>query len=215
MRDLALDQARAQRLRLDSALLQRRLKDTLAALGEVVYELAARGELGELEEVPEIADCLIELEELEMRIVEMGERTREPEPPVSAGRGRARWSKSRRSSGVTRGGGEEREEREPMRVWRPNVDDLDDDDGTVSAFGAGADEDPLDDAEPASSRGRDRARERSRDRSRGRSRRRGGARGGIAFVDDDPLDPEEDLSRYMHEDDVADPDESSGAGENS
>lgn len=203
MRDLALDQARSQRMRLDTALLQRRLRDTLAALGEAVYELAASGQLGELEEVPEIADCLIELEELEQRIVEMEERSRAPMPapePAGGSRGRARWSKSRRSSGGRGGGGRGGGgggggggDPEP-RVWRPN---LGDDDGTVSAFGGDAlDDDPLDD-DPA-------PRKRSRSRSRGRSAR---ARGGIEFVNDDPIDPEEDLSNYMHEDDVVEGDQ--------
>ena len=42
----------------------------------------------------------------------------------------------------------------------------------------------------------------ARSRTRGR-RRANKARGGIAFVEDDPLDPDDDLASYMHDDDVA------------
>ena len=182
MRDMAMDQARNQRQRLDSALLQRKLRDTLTALGEVVYELAAAGELGSLADHPEIEAQLVELEELERRI---DDSEFEPRAPGPLGR-RANWpSKAQRAHSS---GGRERDPDDGVRVWRPNVDD---DDGVVSAFPA---DEPVtrETSEPARSRKRVM-------RERPRRANRGG--GGITFVDDGP-EPEEDLSEYMHEDDV-------------
>ncbi len=77
VKDAVERQARSQRVWLDSALLQRRHREAMTRLGEIVHALAASGELGDLEEFPEIARQLAVLEDLEERIVEAGERARE------------------------------------------------------------------------------------------------------------------------------------------
>ncbi len=189
-----MDQARNQRQRLDSALLQRKLRDTLTTLGEVVYDLAAAGELGALAELPEIEEQLIELEELERRIEDMGLESR-PAGPLSQ---RAKWpprsDRVRDHRADDRASDDPRDTRRPrareaddgVRVWRPNLDDL--------ATAEPADEAPSRDPD-APVRGRTRV---MRERPR-RAQHRGG---GITFVDD-ALEQDEDLSEYMHDDDVA------------
>ncbi len=77
VKDAVERQAKNQRVWLDSALLHRKHREALTALGEVVYSLAASGELGELEEYPEIARQLAILVELEQHIAETAERARE------------------------------------------------------------------------------------------------------------------------------------------
>lgn len=198
MRDVVERQARSSRSRLDGALLQRKHRDMMLALGEAVYELAVAGELGDLEEFPEITQCLVELEELEAQIAEAAERAhreaagittrprairrtrpgRDDDPPRPAARESAR--------GAARD--------DSFRVWRPTLPD-----------------DPLDDpledhaAEPAPAKPVERKPQRKAARSERVSRRatRPSGGGGIAFVDDDPLsDDDAELAEYMHADDV-------------
>jgi hypothetical protein len=117
MTDVARRQARSGQRRLDGALLERRRQAALAALGEAVYDLAARGELGELERSPELAGALDEVEAIEQRMAEADEAPRPGSP-------RAAWQNVPRTGG--RPGRPERaerfERREGGEVWRPPRD---------------------------------------------------------------------------------------------
>jgi len=185
VRDVVERQARSSRSRLDSALLQRKHRDTLLSLGEAVYNLAVSGELGDLEEFPEIMECLAELESLEAQIAGSLERAqREAAGMPTRPRGRANAAPVHQTSSRDNS----------FRVWRPSLpeDPLDDD--------------PVDLGEPVAAT-RTPVPERKPQRSAARSRRaRRAARsgsGGIAFVADDPLSEDDaDLKAYMHEDDV-------------
>jgi len=111
MTDVARRQARSQKQRLDTALLDRRRRDALADLGENLYELAASGEI-ELEELPELAQGVRDVEEIDRQISEAQGATRaglDTRRPV-------RLERTRRS-GKTGENGSERE-----RVWRPPRD---------------------------------------------------------------------------------------------
>ena len=70
-------QAKSQKVWIDSALLHRKHREALTTLGVVVHELAASGELGDLEDFPEIAEQLAVLVELERSIAEASERQRQ------------------------------------------------------------------------------------------------------------------------------------------
>lgn len=163
VREAASRQAHSGRVRLDEALLARRRKEALAALGEEIYELAARGELGDVEGAPGVRERLSELEDLDEALSRAEERARraggrrafaaaDEQPPAAAGRG------------------------EPMRVWRPVHP---------------GDTEAAEPAEPRPTRRRPR-----------RPARAARGPGGITFVDEAPPDGDEDLSEYMHADDV-------------
>jgi len=161
VRDAALRQAQTQRTFLDQALLSRKRKDALAALGEELYARLLAGELTELAQSPTIAGMLEELVELDDAIAAA-------EAPASEAP--ADWDKSRARHGRPSGG---------ARVWRPGA-------GAGIDAGDGDTEDA--DAEARPKRRRQRAAP-------------GQRRGGIAFVSDD--EPEDDdLSAFMHDDDV-------------
>src|SRR5688500_12506811 len=67
--DVARRSALTQKQRLDGALLERRRREALADLGEVLYQLLKSGEI-ELDELPELVQAAEEIEELERRIAE-------------------------------------------------------------------------------------------------------------------------------------------------
>jgi hypothetical protein len=182
VKDAVLEQAQSQRRVLDGALLDRRRREALAALGEAVYRRALAGDLGDLEDDRDIASRLDQVAELDRRLEEAGDR--DPGEAVSS----AQWAAAPERQRFHRAD----PERE-MRVWRPSLDDLDDD--------GGGDDRPT----PPSGARAARAAAGSADEPGGRRRRRGrpeGERGGgIAFVTD-PVDPDDDLEAYMHPDDV-------------
>ncbi|MCA9679495.1 MAG: hypothetical protein KC464_30975, partial [Myxococcales bacterium] len=65
VRDALERGAREGRARLDDVRSERRRGDALAELGELVLERVRRGELPELEDIPELADAIAAIEELD------------------------------------------------------------------------------------------------------------------------------------------------------
>ena len=60
--------AQAQRNRYDTVKFERRRKDAMAGLGEVVYRKAVRGQLGEIGDDPDVLAQLEEIDALDQRI---------------------------------------------------------------------------------------------------------------------------------------------------
>jgi hypothetical protein len=77
VRDALERGAREGRARFDDARHEKRRQEALAELGEIVLERVRRGELGELEQVPEAADAIAALDDLD---------SREEAPPVRRAR---------------------------------------------------------------------------------------------------------------------------------
>jgi hypothetical protein len=201
LREAVQRQARAQRGWFDTALLHRQRRDVMASLGEVIYELAVSGELGDLEEFPEVARLIHDLEEIDGQI-EDGDRS----VRSAAGSGRADWGRSRRTSERDQPERERERERDPSpRVWRPVVPP--DDDAEVTA------REPEPAPEPARAADPERARPArgGRGTSEASRRRPVRKRGGIAFVEDGAPSEDGDLRDYMNEDDVPDPGSESGS----
>jgi hypothetical protein len=101
--------AQAQRTRLDALKLERRRRDAMAQLGEVIYNLAMRGRLGELADDPDVRAQLEDIDTLDQRIDAAESRgasgfRANAGVPASTARRKSRAAKA---------------EREPMRVWRP------------------------------------------------------------------------------------------------
>jgi hypothetical protein len=69
MTEVARRQARTQKSRLDTALLDRRRRDALADLGEALYDLATGGEI-ELDELPELAERVEDVAAIDREIAE-------------------------------------------------------------------------------------------------------------------------------------------------
>jgi hypothetical protein len=107
MTDVARRQARSQKQRLDTALLERRRREALTELGENLYELASRGDI-ELDELPELFQGVQAVEEIDREIAEAAAETqkRNPRRPVRLERARPAEHP-----------GDRRE-----RVWRPPVE---------------------------------------------------------------------------------------------
>lgn len=104
MGDVARRSALTQKQRLDGALLERRRRDVLADLGQMLYDLVATGEI-ELEDLPELRRGVTDVEELDRQIAEA-------EAAALGGRG------ARRPVRLTRT--DRREPADPdARVWRP------------------------------------------------------------------------------------------------
>jgi hypothetical protein len=97
LKDAALREAKSTRSWLDAALAERRRKDLLAQLGQITHDLAARGELGDLEEFPEIADVIAAIDELDEQLTASGVEPGAPTAPV----------------------GPEAAEKKAVPVWRP------------------------------------------------------------------------------------------------
>jgi len=163
----------------------------MLALGEAVYELAVAGELGDLEDFPEITACLVELEEIEEEISMALERTQReaagmpsrPSPrPRRAGRAPAARNTKQDDS---------------FRVWRPSMPEDPVDDEPV------AEDAPEPSPEPPAKKSM-----RKPQRKAARSARASRSGGGIAFVADAHVaNDDADLEEYMHEDDVPNDDE--------
>jgi hypothetical protein len=117
--DVARRSALTQKQRLDTALLERRRREALADLGEVLYQLLKSGEI-ELDELPELVQAAEEIEELERRIAEAEaestSRTRRPVRIARTERGSAP-ARSREPDPAARA----RDSRAttPERIWRP------------------------------------------------------------------------------------------------
>ncbi|HUH02523.1 MAG TPA: hypothetical protein VML75_11030 [Kofleriaceae bacterium] len=209
VKDAALRGAEAQRVWIDGALLGRKRRDVVAELGEKIYEGVVSGALRDLEAHPELAELIAEIDDLEVRMEEAAERTRET---TDRARRTAAGFAARAGFPAT-GLSRRRTTREPddraeePRVWRPVMSSImaDQDDGTVSALSPldpHSFDDPFDDA-PATAAERPAAKVAGPQRQRRAAR----GRGGIQFVEDavagDP-DDDADLEQYMHPDDVPD-----------
>ena len=201
VRDVVERGARSSRSRLDGALLQRKHRDTMLELGEAVYELAVAGELGDLEDFPEITACLVGLEEIEEQIAEATERADREAAGIPT---RPRSRRSRPTPERQEDSGQANS----FRVWRPTLPDDDP-----------LDDAPLDDepAPPAPSappvtKKVARKPQRKAARSSRSSARADRGSGGIAFVDDEQVtDDEAELAEYMHDDDVPAAEDDAGA----
>ena len=212
MRDVVEREARATRSRLDGALGDRRRQDALARLGDAVFELWVRGELGDLDEIPELRGCLAEIEAIDAR-AEVASRERggparsaddrggepaardEHEAEDDGAVSSANWAASRARFDR----GRPVSTTENLRVWRP-----------VAPRDPPARRDTPPRGTDGGSRdhGQARAPEPARDpESIARAERptrpsRAAVRpGGIAFVPDEP-DEADELAEYMHSDDV-------------
>jgi hypothetical protein len=130
VKDAVERQARSSLGQLDAVMLQRRHREALARLGEVVWDLAQNGELGELVEHDEIAALLDELAGLEDRAqqsAEPGDGTvsaADWTPPASRGAAESRGPARGRGAAEPLGPG--RKGQPEMRVWRPSVADIPD-----------------------------------------------------------------------------------------
>jgi len=161
---------------LDQALTQRKRSSTLSRLGEQVYSLAQRGQLGELLLEPEIALLIGELEQLDSPNRRDDEHDHGFEAVSSAD-----YAASRHGREGEPGSGSSAAKE--YRVWRPVMPE---------------DAEILDDTRDES------APERPARLSRSRSAERRG--GGIHFGAPSPSaedpDSDDDLASYMHDDDV-------------
>jgi hypothetical protein len=185
--------AREGRARFDDVRLERRRDAAVGELGERVLELVRRGDLPELEQIPEIADALAVIADLDDKLEGRG-RDADSEPGrdwVIPG-SRSRFDRGRASSSPP---DEESDEdgtvsssagwrppaaREPTaRVWKPGQIDVNVDEVEIESTRPAR----ADDTRPL--RPRDAA-----DAAR---------KGGIVFGSDDD---DSDLAEYMHPDDV-------------
>jgi hypothetical protein len=171
VKDAVEKQARSQKGRFDQALDDRRRRDALAELGEEIYRLAGRQELGDLALNPTIAMHLERIDALDELDPDLDAFDHGEEAVSSAG-----YRPPERKSG-----GE-------YRVWRPVMPE----------------DEPAAAAEPAPPEPSSAPKAATNThRPRRVASRQGGA---IHFVEQapPPEDPEsdEDLSEYMHEDDV-------------
>ncbi len=190
VKDGVLRQAAEQRVWIDGALLQRKHREALAALGSLVYEQILGGELGELEEIPEIARIVRRIEDLEVRLEQASERARETAARAQrvASGFAARAGFPAAGARIARRDTEPGDEAGEMRVWRPVMPDDEDD--------------PFDDVSSDAEVAPAPAPRGPRPASR-RPRRAARGAGGIQFVDDGPGE-DDDLEEYMHPDDVPD-----------
>jgi hypothetical protein len=183
-------QARSQRGLLDQALQERRRKDALAELGELIVTRAQRGELGELVLDPEVGAALAAIDELDDQADDgffdaaaggWEQRIQAPPSARRDGGAEAVSSAAYRPPPAPASEGE-------YRVWRPVMPE----------------DDPVDPeaVEPPAPEAKRASRAPLR-RPRRTASRSGGA---IHFVEEEPrpgdLDSDDDLESYMHDDDV-------------
>ena len=120
--DVARRSALTQKQRLDGALLERRRREALADLGEVLYQLLKSGEI-ELDELPELVQAAEEIEELERRIAEAEAESGRPRRPVRLARTERRSAgggdRDRDRDPAAEAARRERDTRPTDRVWRP------------------------------------------------------------------------------------------------
>jgi hypothetical protein len=128
VRDALERGAREGRARIDDALHERRRQEALAALGEIALDRLRKGELAELEAVPEAADVIAELEDLDSRHEPPARRAREwVSPPARSrfdrGRGRDADADAEAAGDgtVSSASWQPPAAKEPAaRVWRPD-----------------------------------------------------------------------------------------------
>jgi hypothetical protein len=185
--------AREGRARLDDARRTRRRDDALARLGEAVLEAVRAGEAQDLFDLPDVADALAELDGLDAGAEDPPERERDRDRDDDRGGGGRVWIPP---------GIRDRFDRRPERP--PAIAPKDpDDDGTVSS---GARSRRPADEPGARFQERPRATPIERPAPTARPTREPAPpapparKGGIQFAADD--DDDEDLSQYMHPDDV-------------
>jgi hypothetical protein len=201
VREAVERQARSSRMRLDEVMLQRKRRDTLARLGELVYELAVQGKLGDFEdEVPELAELLADVEELDEQLGSAAEP--EPEPDHDHGHDHDHDHGAVSSADWTPPGRQARagapRDRDELRVWRPVVTVDEGDRGHLGE--RAADQRGGGESGPGTRAPGGRAARMDRSATRSRSARND--RGGIAFVTDDVAEGDDELAGYMHPDDV-------------
>lgn len=179
VRDALERGAREGRARFDDALQDRRRNEAVTELGELVLDLIRRGELAELADVPEIAEALAAIDELDARGGgrERGRRDDEPGRDWIAPESRSRFDRGREARDDDEDGTVSsrawtppaRAGKPQARVWRPVTP-------------------ASDEPEPTQTQEL-------------RRPRRGG---GIDFAPapDDAAADDDDLSEYMHPDDV-------------
>lgn len=192
VKDVVEQQARGRGGILDQALLQRRRKEALTRLGESVYRLSRRGELGELALDPEIGMALAEVDAAESE----GARDDDHLESIARRSGAEAVSSSdyRPAHSRTADDGE-------YRVWRPVMpeDPASDEHHEVDTQQDLAAPDVMTEppAEEPKLKRPSRMTRKSAQRSSG---------GGIQFVSEDPRpgddDCDDDLEGYMHDDDV-------------
>ena len=174
--------AREGRARLDDARRGRRRDQALIRLGEAVLEAVRAGEAQDLFDLPEVADALAEIDGLDAGAEEPPERGVDVDVDDEDAPGRAR---GRERSVWVPPGIRDQFDRRPQRP--PPIEPAEapsrDDDGTVSAVSSRA-----------------RARKPADEPGARFAERPPARRGGIQFTRDD--DDDEDLSQYMHPDDV-------------
>ena len=181
VREVVEQQTRTKGGLLDQALNQRKRTSVLARLGEEVYGLAKRGEIGELLLEPEVGMLIAELENLDDGDDDYNAGRASGPDAVSSADYASRFQGQR---GAEPGGQSE------YRVWRPvmpedaDMVDIDEDEPATV-------EDEVVAAIPSRS---------SRMPQRSASRRGGGIHFGN--VRPSPEESDEDLESYMHEDDV-------------
>ena len=178
VKDVVERQARSSLANLDQAMLQRKRRDALVRLGEAAYEVSrekGRGRaLGALADHAEVAEALAELEDIDARLDGEAQEAAVPAEAVSS----ADWRPPARHGSSAAG--------DPgQRVWRPVIPP---DEDTPASEDTHTSSGPTPGPTPG--------------RGRRRRARQGDAGGGIAFISDAPAPDDEDLSEYMHEDDV-------------
>jgi len=103
VRDAAVRQAQSQRHVIDQALLSRRRKEALSALGEEVFARMLAGELDDLAREPSVAEHVATIAELDDAIAAADVSEDEP----------AKWDRSRAKHGS------------PAKIWRPTLGESD------------------------------------------------------------------------------------------
>lgn len=164
--------AREGRARLDDARRGRRRDQALIRLGEAVLEAVRAGDAQDLYDLPDVADALAELDGLDAGAEEPPEDV-DDDDARGRGRERAVWVPP---------GIRDQFDRRPQRP--PPIEPPDADDGTVSSR----------------ARTQGPARKPAEEPGARFAERPPARRGGIQFTRDD--DDDEDLSQYMHPDDV-------------
>jgi hypothetical protein len=215
VREVVERQARSSLANLDQVMLQRKRRDTLARLGELVYDMARDHGLASLAGHTQVAELIAEVDEIDLRLEErpdVGPGTRPGRgageddwetgrPPDYEAVSSADWRPPERGRSADRRAGQ--------RVWRPVMppEDASAEEPPARAHAARAGDqrgargsaDDRPDGSPEHSRDAPAA---APARPRRRRARHRAPSGGIAFMVDAAPDEDDDLSEYMHEDDV-------------
>jgi hypothetical protein len=213
--------AREGRARLDDARLERQRTDALVDLGEAVLAAIRRGDLADVEELPEIAHAVAALDDLEARLEDHHDDRRRhgragelggrdvitPARRTREGHGEAPWQRVQgdddaeevaaprgrgRDDGTVSSASWTPPPAAPQRVWRPPADIPDAPEETaVERPSRRRASEPRAEARPET---------RPPEAKPAKPRRPPARAGGISFASDD--DDDADLRDYMHPDDV-------------